>query len=104
MFSSCERGGEGREKPIMGRPCVRAHRCVRLSQTKNLLNNLCLQWRKQNAVTPISQTRPFRHGDAVTDLWVPFRRVPRHRSHVKFTARTATSKGKSGRHGSAPDW
>ncbi|GBP07935.1 Solute carrier family 46 member 3 [Eumeta japonica] len=56
---------EGGEKPIMGRPCARAHGCVRLSRTKNLLNNLCLQWRKQNAVTPTSQTRPFRHGDAV---------------------------------------
>ncbi|GBP69631.1 5-formyltetrahydrofolate cyclo-ligase [Eumeta japonica] len=49
----------------MGRPCARAHRCVRLSQTKNLLNNLDLQWRKQNAVTPTSQTRPFRHSEAV---------------------------------------
>ncbi|GBP86629.1 hypothetical protein EVAR_85762_1 [Eumeta japonica] len=64
-FSSCERGGEGGEKPIMGRPCAWAYKCVRFSQTKNLLNNLGLQWRKQNAVTPTSQTRPFRHGDGV---------------------------------------
>ncbi|GBP87446.1 hypothetical protein EVAR_61486_1 [Eumeta japonica] len=53
------------EKPLMGRPCARAHRCIRLSQTKNLLNNLYLQWRMQNAVTATSQTRQFRHGDAV---------------------------------------
>ncbi|GBP71673.1 hypothetical protein EVAR_8279_1 [Eumeta japonica] len=33
-FSPCERDGEGGKKPIMGRPCARAHRCVRLSQTK----------------------------------------------------------------------
>ncbi|GBP93228.1 hypothetical protein EVAR_90139_1 [Eumeta japonica] len=52
FFSPCERGGEGGEKPIMGRLCARAHRCVRLSQTKNLLNNLSLQWREQNAITP----------------------------------------------------
>ncbi|GBP22891.1 hypothetical protein EVAR_95291_1 [Eumeta japonica] len=28
------REGEGREKPIMDRPCTRAHGCVRLSRTK----------------------------------------------------------------------
>ncbi|GBP43305.1 hypothetical protein EVAR_31189_1 [Eumeta japonica] len=60
----CERGGKEEKNP-MGRPCARAHRCVRLSQTKNLLNNVDLRWRKQNAVTPSSRTRPFRHSDAV---------------------------------------
>ncbi|GBP20177.1 hypothetical protein EVAR_5608_1 [Eumeta japonica] len=58
-FSPCERAGEGGEKPIMGRPCARAHRCVRLSQTKNLLNNVNLQWREQNAITPSFKTRPY---------------------------------------------
>ncbi|GBP33325.1 hypothetical protein EVAR_30914_1 [Eumeta japonica] len=43
-------GWEG--KNLMGRPCARAHRCVRLAQTKNLLNNVNLQWREQNAITP----------------------------------------------------
>ncbi|GBP34731.1 hypothetical protein EVAR_25735_1 [Eumeta japonica] len=58
-FSPYERGGEGGEKAIMGRPCARAHGCVRLAWTKNLLNNLDLHWRKQNAMKPSSQTRPF---------------------------------------------
>ncbi|GBP27764.1 hypothetical protein EVAR_82813_1 [Eumeta japonica] len=57
--SNVYKGGEGEEKPIMGRPCAQAHRCIRLSQTKNVLNNLSLQWRKQNAVTPLSKTRPY---------------------------------------------
>ncbi|GBP34707.1 hypothetical protein EVAR_31577_1 [Eumeta japonica] len=46
--------GKEEEKPIMGRPCARSHECVRLAGTKNLLNNLNLQWRKQNAMTPPS--------------------------------------------------
>ncbi|GBP15735.1 hypothetical protein EVAR_93923_1 [Eumeta japonica] len=58
-FSPCERDGEGGEKPLMGRPCARAHRCVRLAQTKNLLNNVNLQWREQNAITPSFKKRPY---------------------------------------------
>ncbi|GBP18138.1 hypothetical protein EVAR_12919_1 [Eumeta japonica] len=64
-FSPCKRGGEEGEKPIMGRLCTRAHGCVRLSRAKNLLNNLFLRWRKQNAMMPSSKTRPFRHSDVV---------------------------------------
>ncbi|GBP06457.1 Trypsin [Eumeta japonica] len=49
---SVRRGGKGGKNPIMGRPYARAHRCVSLSRTKNFLNDLNLQWCKQNTVTP----------------------------------------------------
>ncbi|GBP43086.1 hypothetical protein EVAR_96348_1 [Eumeta japonica] len=65
QFSPYERGGDGGEQSIMGRPCARAHRCVRLSQTKNFLNNLWLQCRKLKALIPSSGTRLLRHRDAV---------------------------------------
>ncbi|GBP55016.1 hypothetical protein EVAR_34491_1 [Eumeta japonica] len=54
-FLFVRKGGEGGEKPIMGRPCARAHGCVRLSRTKNLLNNLYLLCRKPMALTPSSK-------------------------------------------------
>ncbi|GBP31760.1 hypothetical protein EVAR_4999_1 [Eumeta japonica] len=65
MFYPCKRSGEGGEKPIMGRPCARAHGCVRLARTKQLLNMLLLQCRKPQALTPSSEMQPLRHRDAV---------------------------------------
>ncbi|GBP36324.1 Cytosolic endo-beta-N-acetylglucosaminidase [Eumeta japonica] len=105
FFSPCERGGEGGEKPIMDRPCARAHRCVRLSQTKNLLNNVNLQWREQNAITPSFKTRPY-------DMEMPSARdcpmgdlrvAPRHRRSREAYSTDCMLRGDSGGAGSAPD-
>ncbi|GBP09236.1 hypothetical protein EVAR_4091_1 [Eumeta japonica] len=40
-FSPCERGGEGGEKPIIGRPCARAHspRSVAVSRHASILRD-----------------------------------------------------------------
>ncbi|GBO99398.1 hypothetical protein EVAR_612_1 [Eumeta japonica] len=85
----------------MGRPCARAHRCVRLSQTKNLLNNMNLQWREQNAITPSFKTRPY-------DMEMPSARdcpmgalrvAPRHRRSREAYSTDCVLRGDSGGRG-----
>ncbi|GBP68575.1 hypothetical protein EVAR_46915_1 [Eumeta japonica] len=104
-FSPCERDGEGGEKPLMGRPCARAHRCVRLAQTKNLLNNVNLQWREQNAITPSFKKRPYgMEMPSARDCPMGALRVtPRHRRSRETYSTDCKFRGDSGGAGSAPD-
>ncbi|GBP60160.1 hypothetical protein EVAR_41850_1 [Eumeta japonica] len=99
------RGGEGGEKPIMGRLCARAHMCVRLSQTKNLLNNVNLQWREQNAITPSFKTRPYgMEMPSARDCPMgALRVVPRHRRSREAYSSDCMLRGTPGGAGSAPD-
>ncbi|GBP44056.1 hypothetical protein EVAR_85210_1 [Eumeta japonica] len=82
----------------MGRPCARAHRCVRLSQTKNLLNNVNLQWREQNAITLSFKTRPYgMEMPSARDCPMGVLRVaPRHRRSREAYSTDCMLRGDSG--------
>ncbi|GBP17653.1 hypothetical protein EVAR_8649_1 [Eumeta japonica] len=92
----CERDGEGGKKPIMGRPCARAHRCVRLSQTKKPPKQLIMQWRLKlesyKAMTPTSVRGHFgMEMPSARDCPMGVFTEPRHRKSREVAVRTATS-------------